>query len=202
MKECQNKTDEQLVLLSLSNENYFSCLVERYEKSLTRYIFRISSVTREDAEDLLQDIFIKAYINLNDFDPRLKFSSWIYRIAHNEVVSFWRKNKARPQLVSIDDSEFNLIENLASDLDLLDEMEKLENKKNIKKILLSLKTEYREILVLKYLEEKSYEEISDILKKPLGTIASLISRAKAEFRKRLAENRNRYGEQKPEIGNQ
>ncbi|MDD5489902.1 MAG: sigma-70 family RNA polymerase sigma factor, partial [Candidatus Moranbacteria bacterium] len=83
-ENCREKTDEEMVALTLKNQDYFACLVERYEPKLMRYIRRISAATQEDAEDLLQDVFVKVYRNLNDFDQKLKFSSWIYRIAHNQ----------------------------------------------------------------------------------------------------------------------
>ena len=93
--DCNEKNDEELVALALKNQDFFACLVERYEPKLMRYVRRISAATQEDAEDLLQEIFVKVYRNLNDFDPDLKFSSWIYRIAHNQVISYWRKTARR-----------------------------------------------------------------------------------------------------------
>ena len=94
---CDNTTDEQLLELAKTNEQAFACLVDRYEKKLLSYIMRISNVNLQEAEDILQDAFIKAYTNINDFDSKLKFSSWMYRITHNEVISAYRKRKARPQ---------------------------------------------------------------------------------------------------------
>ncbi|PIU78076.1 MAG: hypothetical protein COS72_03485, partial [Candidatus Moranbacteria bacterium CG06_land_8_20_14_3_00_43_56] len=101
-ENCGEKTDEELVALTLKNQDFFSCIVERYEAKLTRYIRRISAATQEDAEDLLQEIFVKVYRNLYGFDPSLKFSSWIYRIAHNQVISQWRKTKSRPQVLKFE----------------------------------------------------------------------------------------------------
>lgn len=179
-EQCQNKTDEELVNLTLENQGYFLYLIKRYEKKLLNYIIRISGVAKEEAEDILQEAFIKIYQNLNDFDSGLKFSSWAYRIIHNQTISTHRKNKVRPQNIFLN-PENDFLKSLASDLDLTKEVDLEFLKKNINKILENLNAKYREILILKFLEQKSYKEMSDILKKPMGTIATLINRAKKQF---------------------
>ena len=88
-------TDVELVGLSLENQQYFELLVDRYEKKLRRYIKRITYVTSEDQEDMLQNIFLKVYINLNGFNTDLSFNSWIYRIAHNEIIDWSRREKIK-----------------------------------------------------------------------------------------------------------
>jgi len=188
-KICEEKTDDELVRLSLENEDYFYCIISRYESILTHYIQRISSSSKEDAEDILQEVFISVYKNLNDFDESLKFSSWIYRITHNKTISAWRKVKSRPKTISTDEENdlFNIIPNGE---DILGDLEKKYNAEKIRKILDKLDEKYREVLVLKFLEDKDYKEISDILKKPLGTIATLISRAKAKLRDKMVDVEN------------
>ena len=183
MPTCPEKTDEELVALTLENQDYYWHIMKRYEEKLKRYIVRVSGASPEDTEDLLQDIFIKIYRNLNNFDLDLKFSSWIYRIAHNQVVSNFRKNK-NYSTRSLDDEK--IFTKLAHDLDLEQEVDLKYAKNNIMNILNNLEEKYREVLVLKFLEEKNYKEISDILKKPLGTIASLINRSKENFKKEAA----------------
>jgi len=180
-RNCEEKTDEELVKLTLADQEWYLCLMRRYEAKLTRYIRRISGLNDQDLEDVLQDIFIKAYRNLNEFDPDLKFNSWIYRIAHNEVISRYRKLMTRPQLVDGEEGEkmLDLIE------DKNDPEEKLDNKlsrEKIQNILSQMDLKYREVLALKYLEEKAYKAISDIVKKPIGTVGTLINRAKKQFR--------------------
>ncbi|HAS00270.1 MAG: RNA polymerase sigma-70 factor, ECF subfamily [Candidatus Moranbacteria bacterium GW2011_GWC2_37_73] len=187
------KTDEQLVALTLKDENFYAILIERYEEKLTRYILRISGGSKEDVEDTLQDVFISAYKNLNDFDPDLKFSSWIYRIAHNKVISHFRKITARPKTVTYE-GDGQLLNILASDLDIARDLERKYTGEEVRSILEELDEKYREVLVLKFLEEKDYKEISDILEKPMGTVATLINRAKKQFKekslKREANNKN------------
>jgi len=178
----QNKTDEELVKLTLKNKAYFEYLIDRYEAKLLRYIKRITNVSQEEVEDILQESFIKAYYNLNDFDQGLKFSSWIYRITHNQVISNFRKNKARPQGNYTDVSE-DALNNIVSEFNTIREIDRSILNKSIGKILENVDKRYREVLILKFLEEKDYKEISDILKKPMGTVATLISRGKEQFKK-------------------
>ncbi len=185
--EFEQKTDEELVVIVLENQSVFSYLVNRYKDKLLRYIRRISNVGLEEAEDMLQNIFIKVYLNLNDFDDSLKFSSWIYRIAHNEVIDNYRKRKARPQLLDIDIKD-SQIKELAGDTNLLEELARQELKQEISQALSRIDVKYQEMIILKYLEEKDYQEISDIIKKPLGTVASRMNKAKAELKKVLNTN--------------
>ena len=177
--------DKELISLILQDQDNFAYLMNRYEAKLSRYIRRISGLRAEDAEDILQDVFIKTYQNINSFDKSLKFSSWIYRIAHNEVISNWRKKKARPEEATWDVTD--LLNNLADDTDMSKNIDIEYLRKNIDTILASMDMKYREVLILKFLEEKDYREISDILKKPMGTVATLISRAKKQFGQKIAE---------------
>ncbi|MCK4554683.1 sigma-70 family RNA polymerase sigma factor [Candidatus Parcubacteria bacterium] len=185
-KKCEEKTDKELVDLALKNKDNFACLIKRYENKLLAYILRISNVRAEEAEDILQDVFIKVYKNLRDFDQNLKFSSWIYRVAHNQVISNWRKNKAMPDSLSLEANP-NILNQLIAGTDIMRETDLDYLQKNIYAILSRLDTKYKEVLVLKYFEEKNYQEISDILKKPLGTVATLLNRAKQKFKKELTK---------------
>lgn len=183
-QDYREKTDEELVALTLANQDYFLYLMKRYEAKLLAYILRISNINRDEAEDILQEVFIKIYENLNDFDKDLKFSSWAYRITHNQAISNYRRMKARPQSLSLDIND-KILANLASDLDISQKVEADYLRKSINKVLANLDIKYREALVLKFLEERSYKEMSDILEKPMGTIATLINRAKKEFKEEL-----------------
>jgi len=178
----QDKTDEELIILTLKDQNNFLYLMKRYEAKLLRYVMRISNLNKDEAEDIVQDVFIKTYQNINDFDSSLKFSSWVYRIAHNQVISNYRKIKVRPKTFILNDDS-NFLENLASDFDLDKEIDLKYLKHNVNNTLNKLDTKYREVLILRFLEDKDYREISDILKKPMGTVATLINRAKEQFKK-------------------
>ncbi len=167
-------SDETLVPLAIADDRHFEVLVERYEPRLRRYIMRFINCSQEDAKDIVQDTFINAYRNLNDFDTGLKFSSWIYRIAHNEAVSHLRRITARPSAPWDDEK----LEALASDADIERELHRTMDNAAVRAAVDRLDAKYREALVLRYFEDKSYEEISDILRKPKGSVSSLITRAK------------------------
>ncbi|MDZ7611624.1 MAG: RNA polymerase sigma factor [Candidatus Moranbacteria bacterium] len=184
---CEDKTDEELVELVKKNKECYVCLMERYEDKISRYIKRISGVNEETCEDILQDVFMKVYINLNSFKPEMKFSSWLYRIAHNEVINHWRKHKRnKPGNVSIDYHE--LLKNIIKYEYNTEEgvYQKMINS-DLRKALDRLDEKYKTVLVLNYLEGKSYQEIADILKKPIGTVGTLISRAKKKVLEELKE---------------
>lgn len=183
--ECQKLNDDELVCKSLQNVEYFACLFERYEKKLIHYILRISSFSGEEADDILQDAFLKIWKNLNRFDSDLKFSSWAYRIVHNTTKSRWKKSRSygRDQDVNIE-----LFKDMLPANDFVAETDKGSRDIEIRKILNGMANNYSDVLVLKFLEGKNYNEISDILKKPAGTIATLIHRAKKAFREEADKN--------------
>ncbi len=190
MADLKKKTDTEVIQLALQNQEAFAEIVIRYEKKLLRYIRRFTGLNKESAEDVLQEAFIKIYRNLNAFDQSLKFSSWAYRITHNEAVNYLRKNKKKETLSLESDSEdeTSLIEVLRSDADVKDEVLKKELKKNVRKLIHRLPNHYREVLVLRYLEDLDYAEISHVLKKPIGTVSTLLSRAKENFKKLAIKN--------------
>ncbi|HPO11269.1 MAG TPA: RNA polymerase sigma factor [bacterium] len=186
-KELENKTDEEIIELIIHNQSYFYVIIERYEKKLLNYIFRISDMTQEEAEDILQEVFIKVYLYINDFDKNLKFSSWIYRITHNLVIDKVRKEKFIVKINSEDKNK--IIEKIKDDFNIEKEIDNTLLKQNIDKIFSEMDKKYKDILELKYLEDKDYNEISDILSKPIGTVGTLINRAKKQFRQ-IAKNKN------------
>lgn len=174
----KEKTDIELVGLSLSDPNYFLFLSKRYEEKLLRYIMRISKFSRPDAEDVLQEVFIKTYYNLNGFDKELQFSSWIYRIAHNEAVSAIRKKAVRPSIAF----EVEDLIKFGDSFDMTKEVDNALDRKMIDVALSKLDEKYREVLVLRFLDEKDYVEIADILKKPVSTVGNLLLRGKKLFK--------------------
>lgn len=178
-KNIDSKTDEEIVALVLQDKDYYEYLIKRYEKKLTRYIGRIANFRAEDIEDILQEVLIKAYLNLNDFDSHLKFSSWIYRICHNEVISFWRKKKPVTNNIQLFENSLKL----AITSPIYQELEIKLNKNKIEEILEQMPLNFREVIVLRYFEERDYTEMSDILKVPVATVGTLLRRAKISFKK-------------------
>jgi len=179
--------DTKLVAASLEDPEAYAAVIDRYSAPLLRYICRLGRFSAPEAEDILQNVFLKAYQNLHSFDQSLKFSSWIYRIAHNETISAWRRSSARPDEVGMEMDD--LAQLFRSSLDLESDFDDEVLSGKIREILQSLPVKYREVLVLRFLEDQSYEEIGDILRKPAGTIATLLNRAKKAFRQ-AAEEQN------------
>ena len=180
-------TDEILVKKALEDVRFFGVLLQRYENKLKRYIMRISYFSLEETEEILQEVFIKVWKNLRGFDDTLKFSSWIYRITRNYTISAFRKHKSRGLDKSIQ-LEPEIFDNLPDELDIAKEMDTNLAAQKVHKILNMLPKVYRGVLVLRFLEEKTYTEIADIMQKPEGTIATLIHRAKKRFKKIAEQN--------------
>lgn len=187
----QSFTDQELVAKTLEDPEQFGDLIQRYEDRLRRYVLRISNVSYDDAQDTLQEVFLKVYKNLNSFDQSLSFSSWIYRITHNQVISQYRKKKARPKEISSDFTE-EMLERLVSDLSPHKDIEATELAEHIREALSELDIKYREALVLRFFEELSYDEMSDVLRKPVGTVGTLLNRAKKKFGAILKEKGMTY----------
>jgi RNA polymerase sigma-70 factor (ECF subfamily) len=178
-------TDEELVIECKKDQQHFAILVERYVPKLTHYIRRRSLATSDDIEDLLQNIFIKVYRNINEYNVSLLFSSWIYRIAHNEMIDWYRKEKRRATL-SLDDEAQDIVSKLFTEDDHVTRFSNAEQKKLVTDAVNTLDEKYKDILLLRFFEEKSYEEIADILQIPPGTVAVRINRAKKQLEKTLS----------------
>jgi len=170
--------DSQIVEMILSDVNAYKYIIDRYDSKLARYIQRVLYISKEDAEDILQEVFLKAYRNIQGYDSRYSFSSWIYRIAHNEAVSFLRKKK-----ITVTNTEkIDIFDRIASDEDVEGAFLKDLESREVRDILSKLETRYREVLVLRYFEEMGYNEISQVLHISSGTVASLINRGKKKFK--------------------
>jgi RNA polymerase sigma-70 factor (ECF subfamily) len=177
---CDQLSDPEVVRRSLDNIDYFGCLYDRYAKRLIQYITNLSNTPEEEAEDILQEAFIKIWANLNEYDSSLKLSSWLYRIVHNETISYIRKKGSygKNNLIQLDDIILN---DLYEDLRMESDKEEIFTLTG--KVLNMMPEKYRQYLILKFIEKLSYEEISDILKVPEGTVATRINRAKKLFKK-------------------
>jgi len=177
----QQVSDEEVVKRALGDKEQFGVLMDRYEAKLSRYIARLGIRNPDDQLDVLQDIFLKVYRNLNGFDPKLKFSSWIYRIAHNEAISSYRKKNVRPEGHLVADSE-EILTFVSGSLETADEtFDKTINAEEVNKALLKLDQKYSEVLLLRFFEHKEYDEISDILQIPIGSVGTLIHRGKKQL---------------------
>lgn len=189
-EKCQNLEDNELVALSIKDSQYFYCLMKRYEDKLARYVGRFTYLSSDDIADIVQDSFINAYQHLNDCDCDLKFSSWLYRIVHNQAINFIKKYKQSLK-IAIKETDDEFVDWLIADTNIEKETIAKHFSEYITTILEKLKPDYKEVIILRFFEDKDYLEISDILQKPMGTVATLLSRAKIQFKK-IYEKENKY----------
>lgn len=168
--------DEEIVSAVQNGEHAaFSHIINRYQGKIYSYIFRLTNHP-EDANDITQEVFLKAYRHLHTVDTERKFSSWIYRIAHNESVN-WLKKRTRTKVESLDAHMEQGIQ-IASSVDVANQYVQQEEQIEVRAAINKLPEKYRKVLELRYLHEYSYQEISKTLGKPINTVGTLINRAK------------------------
>ncbi|KKP69372.1 hypothetical protein A2X44_04440 [candidate division CPR3 bacterium GWF2_35_18] len=174
-REYKNLSDEEIVKLVISKDhNLYEFLVRRYQKKLLSYVgYYIPDYDK--AADVVQDVFIKSYINLQGFNSHLKFSSWLYRIAHNESINAIKKYHREVSLEGNENFEAVFLDHTKNIEEIF---EKKELRENLKRAVHRLPFKYEEVIILYYFEEKSYEEISDVLRISLGAVGTRINRAK------------------------
>ena len=169
----------------------FTSLMNRYRDPLYFMLFKMVN-NSTDAEDLTIETFAKAFQNLDAYTPKFAFSTWLFKIATNNCVDFIRKKQTSPiQYDSAHDNMDSIAVTLHSDLP--DPEESLINNQKIetlKGLVSKMKPRYRKLIQLKYYEEYSYEEISDELKIPVGTIKAELHRAKTQLYDMLTKTGN------------
>ena len=180
--------DAHLIQAALDNPDAFGAIVEKYWDPLYRYVRRIGYVSPEEAEDILQETFLKAYRKLHEYEPDMKLGSWLYRIAHNQTIDTFRRADARPKSISLEEDEWHRL--FVSATDMEKELFAKDRLEKVKRALSRVPDRYREALVLRFLEEKDYEEIMDILEKPKGTVATLIARGRRILLEELEKEEN------------
>ena len=182
------ESDEMLALsLQNGNEVALEALMERYTGKLLRYGKRFFASDEDAIADVVQEVFISAYENIRSFDSARRFSPWVYRIAHNAFVDAVRKKAKGP--LSYDALELDrlLPHQIYEDPDEK-EKEAAEMRVLVEKHLQELTPAYREIIDLYYFENFSYQEISEVLHIPSGTVGIRLSRAKAKLKDLLKKD--------------
>lgn len=181
------KTDEQIAKeVQAGDREVFAFLIERYEQKLKRYARRFLS-RPEDIDDAIQDVFIKSFVNINSFDSSRSFSSWVYRIAHNELVNILKKKKH----ISVPIFELDvLFPSFVKDTKTLESYEQKDLREMLETCLDELSVQYKEILVFYFFEEFEYKEIADILHIPISTVGVRINRAKKQLLKVYQKHNN------------
>src|SRR3989344_5273116 len=174
-----NQTDEEIAACVQSGDTEsFALLVERYEEKMLRYA-RKFLFGFEDAEDLVQEFFIKAYVNIQGFNTRRRFSPWLYRIAHNEFLNAIKKRRHAPLLFFDPDIIFpHPVSKDRADKNFNEQ----ELRTALEECLQDLDPKYREPLVLYFFEELTYQQISDIMELPVSTVGVRLRRGKDMLR--------------------
>jgi len=166
---------------SLSGDaNAFEWIVRKYQKRIYFAVLKMV-MNHDDANDVLQDTFIKAYTKLDTYDTDYPFYPWLYRIAINTALNH-QKKKTRDRLLSLEVSDDNHHEVLTKPPDQMTEMEGDELAVKLKEALGKLPPEQRLVFSLRVQEGFSYQEISDYLEISMGTVMSRLSRAREKLR--------------------
>ena len=167
--------DHWVVLAVKGNEKAYSELTQKYQKPL---YFHVRKMIRNPdfAEDLVQDIFLKAFKSLKNYKNDYAFSTWLYRIATNHTIDYLRKKKLETFSIHADDTDdTHATIQLADEDSFTDEpIIKRERKNKVHEAIDQLPEKYREVILKRHIEEKSYQEISEEMDIPLGTVKAHI----------------------------
>src|SRR6476659_1286224 len=163
----------------------FAELVRRYQRPISGYVYRMVG-DYEAALDLTQEIFIKIYGSLSRYRPEFKFSTWIYKIAHNAAIDHLRRNSGRERsLVNGTEADNYDLPLESTGLTPEQQSEREERRIEIEGVVRSLPTAYSELVVLRHSQDLTYEEIVDVTGLPLGTVKNRLFRAREMMRQQF-----------------
>jgi RNA polymerase sigma-70 factor (ECF subfamily) len=181
-------TDGELIISAINGRgDGFEELVRRYQRPITSYIFRMVG-NYESSLDVTQEVFIKVYNSLTKYSPEYKFSTWLYRIAHNAAVDHLRRNSVNVQSLEAENSEgtFELqIESRGATPE--QEHERSEWRSEIESVVRCLPPAYRDLILLRHARDLSYDEIAEVTALPLGTVKNRLFRAREMMREMFIE---------------
>lgn len=176
------------------SEKAYTKLVNKYERALHFYIMKMIK-DKNKVEDLVQEVFVKAFDNLYSYNTNYAFSTWLYRIATNHTIDYLRKKKLKTlsidEPVSSRDGEMEMQlpdENAQTDRKII----RSQRQKMVQEAIEDLPEKYRDVIKLRHMQEKSYQEIADVLDLPLGTVKAHIYRAREMLYKALKDKRERF----------
>ncbi|HEY8166510.1 MAG TPA: sigma-70 family RNA polymerase sigma factor [Gemmatimonadaceae bacterium] len=186
---------EVVALAQKGKEAAYRELLKRYERPVFSLVFRMVR-DRETAEDLAQETFVRVLNNIDRYSPEFKFSSWLFKIANNLTIDYLRRRRVdtisiegAPDAVTAESAKATSIALASGDESPLAELESKELGLAIERAIGKLRPEYRACILLRHVEDRSYEEIAEIVKLPLGTVKTYIHRARHELRAALADVR-------------
>ena len=183
------ETDEAIVArVTGGDSDAYAKLLARYETKLLRYV---TYLIRNEvaAQDVVQDTFIKAYKNLHGYNPKYKFSSWLYRIAHNEAMNAVKKSDVRFAA----DEDIADMPNVGYDPHFDEQLDAEMTKAQVHACLAKLAPKYREVVQLTYFEHMQYDEVSDVLHIPTSTVGVWLMRARLQLREICKHMRSQQG---------
>lgn len=176
-------SDEELVTkVRQSNQELYVEVVRRYQQPLFRYAVTLVH-DAEIAQDIVQEALIKAFTNLRSFNTKKKFSSWLYRITHNQAMDHFRSQRRFTSFDLLPE----LVQTLASKSNVEVTLDETLLREKIDEVIDQLPLQYRSVVILYYLEGKKYAEISEVMKVPEGTVATWLRRSKVVLAKALKE---------------
>lgn len=181
-------TDAELIGVAIKGrEESFEELVRRYQRPIAGYVFRM--LGNYDASlDVTQEVFIKVYNSLQRYSPEYKFSTWLYRIAHNAAIDHIRRNSISTQSIETEskDGAYQLqIESPAPSPERI--RERKEWRREIQEVVRRLPPAYRELILLRHSSDLRYDEIADVTGLPLGTVKNRLFRAREMMREIFIE---------------
>jgi len=188
LKKLSVEADSELVVRALKGrEEGFEELVRRYQRPIVAYVYRMVG-DYDAALDLAQEVFIKVYGSLTRYRPEFKFSTWIYRIAHNAAIDHLRRvGSARTEEMETEGEGGHTFEKPFASKSLTPEQEteRGERRAEIEEVVGLLPHAYRELIVLRHSHDLSYDEIAEVTNLPLGTVKNRIFRAREAMRELL-----------------
>ncbi|HEX8890306.1 MAG TPA: sigma-70 family RNA polymerase sigma factor [Pyrinomonadaceae bacterium] len=168
-------------------EESFEELVRRYQRPIAAYVYRMVG-DYEAALDLTQEVFIKVYNSLSRYRSEFKFSTWIYKIAHNSAVDHLRRYGTREQSLTGEvEGELRELPLESRRLSPEQESERRERREEIEHVVSLLPSAYRELVLLRHSHDMSYDEIADVTGLPLGTVKNRLFRAREVMRQQFVE---------------
>lgn len=180
--------DYELVQSAVAGrEASFEELVRRYQRPIAAYVYRMVG-DYDAALDLTQEVFIKVYNSLNRYRSEFKFSTWIYKIAHNAAIDHLRRYSVREQaLLGGVDGEHREAAIESRRLTPEQESERKERRTEIESVVQLLQASYRELIILRHSHDLSYDEIAEVTGLPLGTVKNRLFRAREAMRDLLVQ---------------
>src|SRR6266436_6022847 len=163
----------------------FGALVERYQRRVVGVALAVVH-NQDDALELAQETFVRAYENLSKYESRSSFSTWLYRIAANLAIDFWRR-EGRHVVLHGEDAETEISKLPTTTGDSFKEVSRSELSARLKQALEELTPEHRAVILLREVEGMSYDEISDVLQCPRGTVMSRLHYARTHLRNILKD---------------